>query len=141
MVMTINTFLLVASLTDPAIDIENSDWDEYLKTRVHTFLKPKEGLTPVLFKIKRISTDMLLRLREFGKGDRATYRYLTFLSACTEYSYGDIVVSAEFIPKSNVAVDEWLEQLRDEFGMTVVEEMVDVAYKFQTLSKRNPHFV
>jgi len=141
MTIKIEQFLLVASLTDPAIDIANSDWDQYLKSRMHEFIKAKEGQTPVLFKIKRISTDMLLRLREFGKGDRATYRYLTFLSACTEYSIGGEVVSAELIPKSNVAADEWLDQLRDEFGMDVIEEMVDVAYKFQTLSKRNPHFV
>jgi hypothetical protein len=139
--MTINQYLLVASLTDPAIDIEGSDWDQYLKTRVHAPLKCKEGQTPVLFKIKRIPTDMLLRLREYGKGDRATYRYLCFLSACSEYSFGDVVVSANLIPSTTVAEDVWLDQLRDEFGMETVEEMVDVAYKFQTLSKRNPHFV
>ena len=134
-------FLLVASLTDPAIDVAASDWDQYLKSRMHEFLKHKEGMTPVLFKINRISTDMLLRLREFGKGDRATYRYLCFLTACTEYSIGGEVVSAPLIPNTNVAVDAWLDILRDEFGMDVIEEMVDVAYKFQTLSKRNPNFV
>lgn len=139
--MTINQFLLVASLTDPAIDIDGSDWDEYLKSRVHTFLKSKEGQTPVLFKIKRISTDMLLRLREYGKGDKATYRYLCFLSACSEYSIGTEVVSATLIPNTTVAEDAWLDILREEFGMDVIEEMVDVAYKFQTISKRNPHFV
>jgi len=141
MTININQFLLVASLTDPAIDIANSDWDQYLKSRCHEFIKPKEGMELTLFKIKRISTDMLLRLREFGKGDRATYRYLTFLSACTEYSIGSEVVSAELIPKSNVAVDEWLDILREAFGMDVIEELVDISYKFQTLSKRNPHFV
>lgn len=141
MTIKMNQSLHVASLTDPAIDIEGSDWNQYLKSRNPEFIKSKEGQTPVLFKIKRISTDMLLRLREYGKGDKATYRYLCFLSACSEYSFGDIVVSATLIPNTTVAEDAWLDQLRDEFGMETIEEMVDVAYKFQTLSKRNPHFV
>jgi hypothetical protein len=139
--MTITPELLVCSTTDSAINTAASDMFAYAKSRDTTHLVYNEGMHPVLFSVKRISTDMLLRLREFGKGDRATYRYLCFLSSCLSYKQGEEVVSAELIKNTSVAEDAWLDVLRDEFGMDIIEELVDVSYKFQTLSKRNPYFV
>lgn len=139
--MTITPELFVCSTTDSAINTAASDMFAYAKSRDTAHLVYNEGMHPVLFSVKRISTDMLLRLREFGKGDRATYRYLCFLTACTSYKHGEEVVSAELIKNTSVAEDAWLDILRDEFGMDIIEEILDVAYKFQTLSKRNPYFV
>lgn len=139
--MTLTSELLVCSTTDSAINTAASDMFAYAKSRDTTHLVYNEGQHPVLFSVKRISTDMLLRLREFGKGDKATYRYLCFLSACLSYKQGEEVVTAELIKNTSVAEDAWLDILRDEFGMDIIEELVDVAYKFQTLSKRNPYFV
>lgn len=139
--MTITTELSVCTFNDPAIDMQHSDLLEYTKTRDVSHLKFHEGMEPVFFTVKRITTDMLLRLKEFGKGDRATYRYLCFLTACTEYKIGEVKHEAKLIQNTTVAEDKWIDELRIEFGMDVVEELVDVAYKFQTLSKRNPLFV
>lgn len=139
--MTITSEIYLPSLTDPAINGALSDMHAYAKSRDTAHLIYNEGEHPVLFSVKRISTDMLLRLREYGKGDKSTYRYLCFLSACTSYKQNEAVVSATLIPNTTVAEDAWLDILREEFGMDVIEELVDVAYKFQTLSKRNPYFV
>lgn len=133
--------LQVITLDDPAIDVFNSDLVEYSKTRNLESLKLNEGMLPVIFKMKRLSTDMLLRLRDYSKGDKVTHHYLCFLASCNEYSIGDEITKATLISNTSLAEDSWLDKLREEFGMQAVEELVMVAHKLQTHSRRNPFFI
>lgn len=142
MIMTIlKEAFQVVTLDDPAIDIINSNLNEYAKTRSLEHLKFIEGSQPVMFQMKRLGTDMLLRLRDYSKNDKTTFQYLCFLAACTEYKIGEEIFKATLISNISLAEDSWLDTLREEFGFEAVEELIAVAQKLQTHSKRNPFFL
>ena len=131
----------VVTLDDPAIDLARSNLLEYSRTRNIDHLVFKDELEPVYFILQRLSTDMLLRLREFGKGDKVTYSYLVFLAACQQYRIGAETVSAVMLDNTKLANDEWIETIRDEFGIAALEELINVCYIYQSNSKRNAVFI
>lgn len=131
----------IVTLDDPAIDLARSNLVEYSKTRNIEHLVFKDGLKPVYFTLQRLSTDMLLRLREFGKGDKVTYSYLLFLAACQQYRIDAETVSAVMLENTKLANDEWIETIRDEFGLGALEELINVCYIYQSNSKRNAAFI
>lgn len=136
--MTNKTIFEIITIDDPAIDHSTSNLLEYIKTRDISNLSFKGS--PVKFIVNRISTDMILRLREFSKGDKTTYQYLIFLASCQQYSIGEEVVNATLIDNTKLANDEWIENIRSEFGINALEELITVSFMIQSASKRNPNF-
>lgn len=141
MTTTQNNFIHVVSLLDSAIDIKQTDLAEYAKTRNIDIVSFAADVKPALFKINRISSEFLLRLKEISKADRTTFRYLCFLASCQEYKIGEETVSAKLMDNTTIAEDLWIDQIRDEFGFDIVEELVTIANKYQSVSKRNPFYV
>jgi len=137
-----NNFIEVVSVLEQAINLKETNLTEYARTRNLELVKFVESdPKPAVFKLIRISSEMLLRLKEISKTDKTTFRYLCFLASCQEYRVGDEVVKAKLLDNTTIAEDLWIEQLREEFGFETVEELVLVAYKYQSISKRNPFYV
>lgn len=127
---------------DSALDLEKSNFLEYRLTRKLDALVTKEGKSPDLFVIQKIPRRALRGPIAQLEQRPAAQRQLAFRLAVHRIERGDGTV-LECDPKwldegvngTLVASEDWLDQVSDEFGDHVIDEMGLVAIDFAKLAK------
>lgn len=132
--------LNVVTCDDPAIDLEQTNIEEYAKDRDLSKVKFLTGKQPSIFKVEKISASVMIRLVNlFPVGDSANA--VLFLASCKEFtnSSGEKVEAEGIV--NGMAPDSWLDQVQEEVGYEGLIELMSVAARFQKLSKRDRSFL
>lgn len=130
---------------DPAIDWEATDAEEYRKHRNNELLVEKPGQKPVLFHIRRLPPAFVLSDIEAT----TSFGEKTILAVCGALYRVELPNGQPMTPKKTMkrhgvemADNQWITDLRDEFGVPTLYEMASLAIKHASLpAKQRGPFV
>jgi hypothetical protein len=124
-------FVEVALRVDEALDMKDKEYEDYLKTCDFEALKLKPGMTPVLFKLRRILPyhlhlqveNMKMDLVKKKEGDKITNEMVPKMAFICEEVRFSIV---DIINPPNAAEDQKIEFKRDSDGLCAPEIMSEL---------------